>query len=125
MPGRCHRRRRPHRHFLDVQRHGTAATNLWCRWPRGGQSGRSDINRSAARARGFEFLQQRWANAVDFPEEADGADPVIGPSSVATIHREDGPVRQVAFGQFVRTEGALYAFSPSISTIGRLSRGEL
>jgi Dyp-type peroxidase family len=76
-------------------------------------------------ARGFEFLQRRWANAVDFPEEADGADPVIGPSSVATIHREAGPLRQLSFGQFVRTAGALYAFSPSISTIGRLSRGEL
>lgn len=73
--------------------------------------------------RGFEFVQQVWANSVDFPDGGDGADPVIGPPSKVAIHAESGPDAHESFGQFVRTEGALYCFSPSIATVDRFSRG--
>ncbi len=78
----------------------------------------------------FEFLQQSWANEPTFPFMGDsrvnGPDPVIGEDPAAVeIRREDRPDVHLDFRRFVHTSGAVYAFSPSISTIRKLANGEL
>jgi Dyp-type peroxidase family len=77
----------------------------------------------------FEFIQQRWANNVNFQRRGDGPDPVIGADGEATLHeiREDSPTtrEQLDFRRFVHTTGALYAFAPSKRTLQRLAQGEL
>jgi deferrochelatase/peroxidase EfeB len=72
----------------------------------------------------FEFLQQAWANSADFPEMTAGADPVIGTDSPVTLVRTDHPPAMMSFNRFVRTEGALYAFAPSTSTLQVLANGQ-
>jgi Dyp-type peroxidase family len=79
----------------------------------------------------FEFLQQSWANFSGFPgvvfgdNTIDGPDPVIGedPATV-TIQREGRPDVALDFRRFVQTSGALYAFAPSLTTLGRLASGD-
>ncbi|MFD8985739.1 hypothetical protein [Streptomyces sp. NPDC059564] len=79
----------------------------------------------------FEFLAKRWINEPDFPPGRNprvGADPVLGPDSPVTFETEsDGGSRATTlrFGRFVRTEGALYAFTPSLPTLRALSDGTL
>ncbi|MCZ7414609.1 Dyp-type peroxidase [Streptomyces sp. WMMC897] len=72
--------------------------------------------------RQFEFIQKDWVNDPNFPrrDPEPGADPVIGVSTDVSF--EDQRVR---FEQFVRTEGAVYAFTPSLSTLDRLADGKL
>ena len=75
----------------------------------------------------FEFLQQQWANNPDFFARRDGPDPVIGDAQPprVTLRREGLRDRRLEFRRFVQTTGAVYAFSPSISTLRRLADGEL
>ena len=79
----------------------------------------------------FEFLQRCWANDPRFPSNTiakfgleegaahrvDGLDPVIGDSADAAHRRLGANVVQgvppLAFGGFVTTTGAVYAFAPS------------
>jgi Dyp-type peroxidase family len=56
----------------------------------------------------FERIQRR-ANDVDFPAPASGVDAVIGASG--------------AQRRFVRTQGTVYAFTPSLSTVRALADG--
>jgi Dyp-type peroxidase family len=77
----------------------------------------------------FEFIQERWVNEPKFPPLEGGGpnpgrDPVIGTGGKATLH-EKGKDRDLDFGRFVQTTGALYAFAPSISTLRRLANGNL
>jgi Dyp-type peroxidase family len=72
----------------------------------------------------FEFIQRIWSNNVDFQEEGDGPDPVIGTDGQATLH-EEGDAQQLDFRRFVHTTGALYAFAPSKRTLQRLASGDL
>ncbi|RSS78931.1 peroxidase [Streptomyces sp. WAC06614] len=79
----------------------------------------------------FEFVVKRWTNERDFPparHPMTGCDPVIGPASPATFESpSDGGGRATAlsFQQFVRTEGAVYAFTPSLPTLRALAAGKL
>lgn len=79
----------------------------------------------------FEFVAKRWINEADFPPGRNprvGADPAIGPDSPVTFETEsDGGSRATTlrFGRFVRTEGALYAFTPSLPTLRALADGNL
>jgi Dyp-type peroxidase family len=80
----------------------------------------------------FEFLQQSWANDANFPSSVmgenrtNGPDPIIGEDPAACeIRREDRPDVRLDFRRFVHTTGAVYAFSPSLSTIRKLANGEL
>jgi Dyp-type peroxidase family len=66
----------------------------------------------------FEFLQETWANNAAFPNPGSGPDPVIGTPGQATVQGSG-----VAFARFVRIEGALYAFTPSIPTLTLLANG--
>ncbi|GAA2262842.1 MULTISPECIES: Dyp-type peroxidase [Kitasatospora] len=86
----------------------------------------------------FEFIQVDWINDADFPpgrENKPGPDPMVS-GQLATVN--DGRVsyegtapsgeRQTTtldFKPFVRTRGALYAFTPSISTLRLLAQGRL
>ncbi|RST03826.1 Dyp-type peroxidase [Streptomyces sp. WAC07149] len=79
----------------------------------------------------FEFLTRRWINDVDFPPARNprvGADPVLGPQSPVTFETESATgsrATTLGFGRFVRTEGALYAFTPSLPTLRALAEGKL
>jgi Dyp-type peroxidase family len=71
----------------------------------------------------FEFLQSTWANNVNFPKSGDGADPVIGTASPVTLKREGQADATMTLERFVRTEGGLYAFAPSLATLAALAQG--
>lgn len=70
----------------------------------------------------FEFMQRDWVDAEDFPlrKPSVGRDPMIGRESEVSFND-----RRIRFEQFVRTEGAVYAFTPSMSTLDRLADGRL
>ena len=82
----------------------------------------------------FEFVQ-RWAGSPrsvpagaggDAGEPAaDGPDPLIGASSGPCVLRRQGeePV-QLDLRRFVRTTGAVYAFTPSLPALRRLAGGQ-
>jgi Dyp-type peroxidase family len=72
----------------------------------------------------FEFIQQQWVNSADFPVGADGIDPVIGTGGPATCKRDGMADQTLNFMQFVATEGALYAFAPSLTALGLLATGQ-
>ncbi|OKJ13741.1 Dyp-type peroxidase [Kitasatospora sp. CB01950] len=79
----------------------------------------------------FELLQQHWADNPDFtpgdPKAGkttpNGLDKVVGLAGPASIGLEDGTHGTVDMKRFVRTTGALYAFTPSISTLRLLAEG--
>ncbi|WP_234046009.1 Dyp-type peroxidase [Streptomyces adelaidensis] len=91
--------------------------------------------------RQFEFIQRDWMNDETFPrpnpnthhEQIDpgphpaGSDTVAGEETVVSWERPDGQGEPVplSFSQFVRTEGAVYAFMPSISVIDQLAEGRM
>jgi Dyp-type peroxidase family len=67
----------------------------------------------------FEFVQRNWLSNP--PPTLDGPDPVIGASAQPCVLRRQGqePV-PLDLRRFVRTTGAVYAFAPSLSALGRL-----
>ncbi|MFE2308895.1 peroxidase [Streptomyces sp. NPDC059411] len=79
----------------------------------------------------FELVVRKWLNEPDFPAGRNprtGCDPVLGPDSAlafetpsATGSRAD----TLYFSRFVRTEGSVYAFSPSLSVLRALAGGHL
>jgi Dyp-type peroxidase family len=81
----------------------------------------------------FEFLQRCWANNPRFPSKVldhpppwtiDGVDPVISPPDGRwLVHRSRAPDMRCDLRRFVRTTGTIYAFAPSITTLGELARG--
>jgi hypothetical protein len=80
------------------------------------------VSYQADLVRQFEFIQRDWVTDTKFPDRDPrvGADPMIGVTTDVTFKGQ--PVR---FEQFVRTEGAVYAFTPSLSTLDRLADGKL
>ncbi|CAL9598625.1 Dyp-type peroxidase [Streptomyces sp. enrichment culture] len=88
--------------------------------------------------RQFEFVQADWVNDPDFPHDRPdrpGPDPMVSgqltdvnDGKVSFESRNAAGERQtttLGFRPFVRTEGAVYAFSPSLSTLRGLSQGRL
>lgn len=83
----------------------------------------------------FEFVQQSWINNAHFPpdspeQDQPGADPMVGPTTKVFFKSESGnggapKTTKLSFGQFVRTEGSVYAFAPSLSTLRDLAQGDL
>jgi len=89
----------------------------------------------------FEYVQQRWANNAGFPASTlaqygriaaqpprmDGFDPVLGPGPDTVASRPPAPaldkIPQLAYGGFVTTTGAIYAFTPSLPAL-RLLAGD-
>ncbi|HET6354424.1 Dyp-type peroxidase [Streptomyces sp.] len=80
------------------------------------------VSYQADLVRQFEFIQKDWVIETGFPKRDPrvGADPMIGPTTDVSFAG-----KQVRFEQFVRTEGAVYAFTPSLSTLDRLADGKL
>ncbi|MEU8778323.1 peroxidase [Streptomyces sp. NPDC048606] len=106
--------------------------------PKGGARSGADVPRGlvfvgyqADLVQQFEFVAKRWINEQDFPAGRNprvGADPVIGPDTPVTFENPSDTGSRAAtlrFGRFVRTEGALYAFTPSLTTLRDLARGTL
>ncbi|WP_371481738.1 Dyp-type peroxidase [Kitasatospora sp. NBC_00315] len=81
----------------------------------------------------FEFIQTAWIDDVDFPPGRDpqqpGGDPMVGLDCPVNHESRsaDGGRRTttLSFKQFVRTEGSVYAFAPSISLLRGLGDGTL
>ncbi|MFD9307217.1 peroxidase [Streptomyces sp. NPDC060048] len=79
----------------------------------------------------FEFVARKWLNEPDFPPGRNprtGADPVLGPDSPCafeTPSANGSRADTLHFGRFVRTEGAVYAFSPSLPVLRGLTTGAL
>ncbi|MFJ7207151.1 peroxidase [Streptomyces sp. NPDC098789] len=79
----------------------------------------------------FEFIAKRWVNNADFPparHPLPGADPVIGSGSAATFEcpsASGGRATTLTFRRYVRTEGTVYAFTPSLPTLRALAAGRL
>jgi Dyp-type peroxidase family len=86
----------------------------------------------------FEFLQRRWANDPEFPAstlarygrgtgkpQVDGLDPILGPDAetAGRQHPEEivKKIPKEAFGGFVTTTGAVYAFAPPLPALRRLA----
>ncbi|MFF8845828.1 Dyp-type peroxidase [Streptomyces sp. NPDC015127] len=80
------------------------------------------VSYQADLVRQFEFIQKDWVNDPNFPQRDPkvGTDPMIGVTTDVSFVG-----KQVRFEQFVRTEGAVYAFAPSLSTLDRLADGKL
>jgi Dyp-type peroxidase family len=77
----------------------------------------------ASIARGFEFVQARWANATTFQQPGDGQDPTISQDNDPRpfhIPMAAGPL-ELQIAQWVFTTGGGYFFSPSISAIEHLA----
>ena len=72
----------------------------------------------------FEFLNSVWVDSPDFPNPGTGPDPLIGdcprpaPNTVQPGFSED-------FQRFVNATGALYAFAPSLSALGKIASGNI
>ncbi len=75
----------------------------------------------------FEFIQQSWANNINFQQAATGLDPIIGqgvgrraPYLLCPIASGDPGNHTGDFQQFVTMRGGEYFFAPSISGLKNL-----
>jgi Dyp-type peroxidase family len=73
----------------------------------------------------FEFLMRNWASSsASLPPPsrvADGPDPLVGASlEECRLRRRNQASIPVKFERLVKTTGAVYAFAPSIATLGKL-----
>jgi Dyp-type peroxidase family len=70
----------------------------------------------------FEFVQSKWANNVDFPQAADGSDPIIAQSPHGPFqHSFKGALSNLDVSHFVTTTGGEYFFQPSINALKMLA----
>lgn len=80
----------------------------------------------------FEYIQQNWANMSSFPQspsdfEKPGPDPIAGlhygRNGPVTMKYQDKPSEKISSAQWVKTTGGGYFFSPSISALRELKKG--
>ncbi|MGW6456964.1 Dyp-type peroxidase [Streptomyces sp. NPDC055078] len=75
----------------------------------------------------FEFIQKRWMNEPDFPPNRPtkpGPDGMVGPNGELAFETPDATTG-LSFQPFVTTEGSVYAFVPSLTTLRLLGEGRL
>ncbi|MCW2528550.1 MAG: peroxidase [Pseudonocardiales bacterium] len=72
----------------------------------------------------FTFLQQVWINLGLFPDPDTGNDSVIGLASDKVTIKACGAAQTIGFGQFVHTQGSLFALTPSLETVDKLAAGQ-
>ena len=76
-------------------------------------------------ARQFEFVQQAWVDAPDFPQVGSGVDPIMGQPHTGTLpflgaapFSEDPANKpQLDVAHFVTMEGGDYFFAPALDAI--------
>ncbi|WP_079031744.1 Dyp-type peroxidase [Streptomyces specialis] len=79
----------------------------------------------------FEFVQRTWIEGADFPERSPqvGRDAVIGRGGQVAFPSggTETPTASVELSlrQFVRTEGCVYAFTPSLPALKQLADGTI
>ncbi|MCC9309392.1 Dyp-type peroxidase [Kitasatospora sp. RB6PN24] len=76
----------------------------------------------------FEFIQKAWIDSPAFPPnrpEQPGPDAMVGFTGAVNWEHEGGEPVNLSFQRFVRTEGAVYAFLPSITMLKALADGRL
>jgi Dyp-type peroxidase family len=71
---------------------------------------------------GFEFVQQGWANTADFPQAADGRDPIIISQDVNPRDMTLPPHGSIPMAQWVTSTGGDYFFAPSLGALRSLSQ---
>lgn len=71
-------------------------------------------------ARQFEVVQAQWVNGSDFPQPADGGDPILSENG-ATVKVPGFDPDSQTFQPFVMMTGGGYFFTPSISALTQLS----
>jgi len=71
-------------------------------------------------ARGFEFVQQSWANQEDFPQAADGRDPIISQDVDPRDFNLTPQNVHLAIARWVTTTGGEYFFLPSLKAIRQI-----
>jgi Dyp-type peroxidase family len=76
----------------------------------------------------FEFIQKRWIDNPDFPPNRPnlpGPDAMVGYDGTVAWEHEGSDPCSLSFQRFVRTEGAVYTFLPSITMLKALADGRL
>ncbi|MER5641463.1 hypothetical protein ABT095_31535 [Kitasatospora sp. NPDC002227] len=76
----------------------------------------------------FEFIQQSWIDSPAFPpgrKQPPGPDAMVGATGTVTYNQDGDPAVPMSLQQFVRTEGAVYAFAPSVTVLRALGEGRL
>lgn len=71
-------------------------------------------------ARSFNFVQQSWANARDFPQGGDGEDPIISQALAEREFNLPPQATHLMMARWVFTTGGEFFFSPSISALKQL-----
>jgi len=79
----------------------------------------------ASIANQFAFIQSRWLNRVDFPQDRVGIDPITGSQQAGSANdwgaAPDRHEVRENFGQFVTFKGGEFFFAPSIPFLGVLA----
>ncbi|MDH6136437.1 Dyp-type peroxidase family [Kitasatospora sp. MAA4] len=76
----------------------------------------------------FEFIQKSWIDDPNFPPnraQLPGPDAMVGAAGTVTWDQDGSNAVPLSFQQFVKTEGAVYAFAPSVTTLRALGEGRL
>ncbi|MGW1373510.1 Dyp-type peroxidase [Streptomyces sp. NPDC002446] len=136
-PCAAHIRRTHPRHFEAGQQHRLMRRGIPYGAPYTGVKDDTDrglmfVCYGTSLERQFEFVQRAWSNNPNFRPGTEGApngiDKVTGTlkqgssgSPDAHIVLADGQEGTVSMDRFVRTTGAVYAFTPSVSTLRRLA----
>lgn len=71
-------------------------------------------------ARGFEFIQQSWADTADFPQSGDGEDPVSAQADGLPFSLP--PTAHLALTSWMRLTGGEYFFCPAKSQVAALAQ---
>ncbi|TJZ49733.1 Dyp-type peroxidase [Streptomyces piniterrae] len=134
-PCAAHIRRSHPRHFVSSQKHRIMRRGIPYGPAYTPQSADADrglmfVCYGTSLERQFEFVQRDWSNSPKFlpgtPGAPNGIDKVTGLAQWggdpdAHIVLADGQEGTVSMDRFVQTTGAVYAFTPSISTLRRLA----
>jgi Dyp-type peroxidase family len=75
----------------------------------------------ASISKGFEFVQQTWANTPDFPQSGDGRDPIISQDAQPREFNLPGHETHLQMNRWVQTTGGGYFFTPSLPALQHLA----
>ncbi len=67
------------------------------------------------------FVQGMWANAQDFPQAGDGADPIISQALQAREFNLPPQTTHLMMARWVSTTGGEFFFGPSVTALKQLA----